>query len=362
MAWTRLTDQEEAVATRALTTFETIPQAVLNTILTEDGGKNRFELAYIYQLLGVSAFYSNDIDAAVHCLDEGLNIYGSEKVPPEHLFHQAFCFHFLGLIEKNWCDLKRPPEANLLSAQQHLEEAARRLQTKENEFLTPLTLAEVLSYSEQKREAAQTQLEDCIKRLASLKLKEESGSKIELDALLDRALQVKKKDSGLDDNQADLLGRALLMRGNIDYLNGDRGSARKWYSRSHDHNAQNAYALLSMAQATTNGEPELRAKLFRDGLNLLEDPSGPLSKHEASTRVSALAWANIAAREVADDAKTGKYTKELEAASSIGRPVGRRAPLFFCPVEKTMVTFDQLKETISKYKTHKQTSPKTASK
>ena len=338
MAWTRLTNQEEAAATRALTTFETIPQMVLDTILTEDGGRSRLELASIYELLGISAFYTNDIDEAVRCLERGLQIYGSEDAPAEHLFPQAFCCHFLGLVEKNWCHLDRPAEANLASAQRHLEEAARRLQTKKNEFLTPLTLAEVLSYSEPTREAARSQLETCIERLTSL-----------------------KEESGLDANQDALLGRALLMRGNIDYLNRDMNQALNWYGRANSQNAQSAYAILSMAQATTNGESEVRVERFRTGLKLLEGPSGPLSKREASTRISALAWANIAAREVADEAATGKYIKELEAAGSSARPVGRRVPLFFCPIEKTMVTFGQLRATMSKYETHQHTSPKSAS-
>jgi tetratricopeptide (TPR) repeat protein len=324
MAWTRLTNQEEAVATRALTTFETIPLSVLDTILIEDQGKNRYELASIYQLLGVSAFYTNDIDAAVRCLERGLQIYGNEDAPAEHLFPQAFCSHFLGLAEKNWCHLDRPLEANIASAKRHLEEAARRLQTKEGEFLTPLTLAEVLSYSEQTREAARRELDNNIGRLDKL-----------------------KNSGGLDANQDALYSRALLMRGNIDYLSGDLNQALTWYTRSHDHNRTNAYALLSMAQATPASESELRVTLFREGLALLEAPSGPLSKREPSVRISALAWAIIATREAVDTAGQDRYSRDLDAAGSYARPVGGRAPLFFCPVTKTLVMFDQLKKIVA---------------
>jgi len=116
-----------------------------------------------------------------------------------------------------------------------------------------------------------------------------------------------------------------------------------------------------MAQATTNGKSEMGVKCFRDGLSLLEGPSGAFSKHETSTRVSAFAWANIPAREIGDEAAMGKYTKELEAAAALARPVGGRAPLFFFPIEKTVVDFAHLKETISKYKTHDRTSPKASS-
>ena len=98
-----------------------------------------------------------------------------------------------------------------------------------------------------------------------------------------------------------------------------------------------------MAQATTNGKSEMGVNCFRDRLSLLEGPSGGLSNHETSTRASALAWANIAAREIGDEAAMGKYTKELEAAAALAWPVGGRAPLFFCPIEKTMVDFAHLR-------------------
>lgn len=320
MAWTRLTAQEEAVATRALTTFETIPSSTLDAILEDDEGRSRYELASIYQLLGVSAFYTNDVDAAVRMLERGVEIYGDQDAPAEHIFQQAFCSHFLGLVEKNWCDLDRPQEANMASAKRHLEEAARRLETKDGEFLTPLTLAEVLSYSDQSRSAAKTELDENIARMEKL-----------------------KATRGLDDNQGALYARALLMRGNVDYLDGSVDQALAWYTRSYE-SGQNAYALLSMAQSTA-ADQAARATLFRQGLDLLEGPSGPLLKRETSVRVSALAWAVVAARE-AHDPQVERYEKELVAATFDARPVGHRAPLFFCPLRKTQVTFDQLKETV----------------
>src|ERR1700730_2668814 len=275
MDWTRLTSQEGAAATRALTTFETIPQSVLDAILTEENEKNRYELADIYQLLGVSAFYTNDIDAAVKCLQRALQIYGIEDAPAEHLFQQAFCSHFLGLAEKNWWNRDRPQEANLASARRHLEDATRRLEMKDGEFLTPLTLAEILSYSAQSRDAARKNLDSIVSRLTKLK----------------EAIK-------LDENQHALLGRALLLRGNVDYVDRDLAQALSWYHQAHEHSRENAYALLSMAQATSAGESAARVRLFQQGLQLLEDPSGALNKRETSVRVSALAWAVIAAREI----------------------------------------------------------------
>jgi tetratricopeptide (TPR) repeat protein len=318
IAWTRLTPQEEVAATRALTTFETIPESVVESILTEDGGKNRYRMAFIYQLLGVSAYYTNDVDAAMRNLEKALKIYGEQDAPAEYLFSQAFCSHFLGVAEKNWCHLDRPPEANLSSAKKHLEDAARRLSTKEGEFLTPITLAEVLSYSEQNRAAAKAELDKIISRFESLKER--------------------------DENQKALFARACLLRGDIEYLNKDLLSACEWYQRSSQINPQSAYAVLSLAQSTPSSDG--RSSDFKRGLELLEGSTGPLSKRETSVRLTAVAWAIIAAHDIGDTAKRERYLRELDAAKSSVRPVGGRALLFFCPITKTQVMLQQLQEVI----------------
>jgi tetratricopeptide (TPR) repeat protein len=323
--WTKLTDQEVTVASRALTIFETIPNSVLDSLLREDSGKNRFELAQVYQLLGVGAFYSNDIDAAARYLERGLEIYGNDDAPAESLFPQAFCSHFLGLVEKNWCHVDRPLEANLAAARKHFEEAARRQRTREGEFLTPVTLAEVLSYSEQTASDALAQLQD----------------------ILDRLNRVKSKQA-LDENQQMLLGRALLLMGNLEFAAAHREQALSWYTKANEHNTRNAYAILSMAQATDPTDAEVRMERFRSGLASLEN-SGALSKQENTARLLAVAWAMIAASEIGDESVQRKYTREMELATAYVRPVGGRAPLFFCPVTKKLVTFEQLRANVSAY-------------
>jgi len=323
--WTRLTDHEVAVASRALTVFETIPNSVLNSLLKEDGGKNRFELAQVYQLLGVGAFYTNDVDAAARYLELGLEIYGTDDAPAESLFPQAFCSHFLGLVEKNWCHVDRPLEANLAAARKHFEEAARRQRTREGEFLTPVTLAEVLSYSEQTWADARTLLQD----------------------ILDRFDRVKSKQV-LDENQQMLLGRTLLLMGNLDFAATHHEEALLWYTKAHEHNGRNPYAILSMAQATDQTQPEVRIERFRSGLSSLEN-SGALTKRENTARLLAVAWATIAASEIADESMQRKYTREMELATAFVRPVGGRAPLFFCPVTKKLVGFEQLRAALSAF-------------
>jgi hypothetical protein len=323
--WTRLTEHEVAVASRALTIFDTIPNSVFDALLKEDGGKNRYELAQVYQLLGVSAFYTNDVDAATRYLERGLEIYGHADAPAESLFPQAFCSHFLGLVEKSWCHVDRPVEANLAAARKHFEESARRQSTREGEFLTPVTLAEVLSYSEQTWNDARTLLTEIFTRFERIKSKQ-----------------------ALDDNQQMLFGRALLLMGNLEFSANASVEALGWYTKAHEHNERNPYALLSMSQATGPADADLRKERFREGLAALAS-SGALSKRENTTRILAVARAIVAAYEIGDETLQKKYVREMELATSYVRPVGGRAPLFFCPLTKKLVGFEQLRSNISAY-------------
>lgn len=95
LAWTRLTQHEVAVATKARLTFETIPEFVLHAQRETDP----YTLALVHELLGVSAFYANDVEGAVRCLEGARMIYGSRDPRPEDLYGRAFASHFLGLIE-----------------------------------------------------------------------------------------------------------------------------------------------------------------------------------------------------------------------------------------------------------------------
>jgi len=83
-------------------------------------------------------------------------------------------------------------------------------------------------------------------------------------------------------------------------------------------------------------------------LNSLEN-SGALTKRENTARLLAVAWATIAASEIADESMQRKYTREMELATAFVRPVGGRAPLFFCPVTKKLVGFEQLRAALSAF-------------
>src|SRR6266498_71749 len=60
MSWTQLSSYEESLANSARSDFRTIPDAVLK----RHQEKDRYNFARVLQLLGVSAFYANDIEWA----------------------------------------------------------------------------------------------------------------------------------------------------------------------------------------------------------------------------------------------------------------------------------------------------------
>ena len=158
--------------------------------------------------------------------------------------------------------------------------------------------------------------------------------------IIDR-LEKLLRENEIDPNQRNLLGRAYLIRGNLDYLKDVRSDAYDWYKKSFDL-TPGAYSQLSMAQCKDNAAA--RAKGFGDGLVLLK--RGPLRKTETYTKITALAWAVVATREMASSAEYQDFVQQLREANALAQPVGERTPLFFCPDTKLLVTFDTLKKNL----------------
>lgn len=189
---------------------------------------------------------------------------------------------------------------------------------KKGEFLTPLTLAEVLSYTERERHLAQEKLEVLIKEFGLVQ--------------------------NLDGNQQALQQRAYLILGNLEFLDRRYDEARGRYDDVLKINEHNAYAILSKAQVAAINNPENKIGLYQQGLTALEK-TGAINKHEITGRVLALAWAIIAAHEIGDH-REEKYWNEFEKDSKDIRKVADREPMFFCPIAKTLVKFEELRKTL----------------
>ncbi|MBN2007767.1 hypothetical protein JW960_00310 [candidate division KSB1 bacterium] len=321
LEWTHLSMYEQTITARARMSFETIPEFILE----EKKNADAMNLARVNQLLGVSAYYANDIDAAMKYLKTAYNIYSASKPPIEERYPYAFCCHFLGLIEKNWLQPNRKLELHISDAKKHFEEANKLLDFKKGEILTPLTLVEVLSYSENTRPEALQRLNNIINQLE----------------------KIKSSKNGLDSNQKLLLGRAYLFRGNLEYLENKFEQSYEWYQRSANELEHKHYALLSMALSLSDDKSDERMQCFQNGLEALE-LSDALRKSEDSVRVIALVWAVVAAHELKDDARRRRYLKEFSDTIMNMRSVGNRKPLFFCPLTKNLVTKEQLNQNLIK--------------
>jgi tetratricopeptide (TPR) repeat protein len=329
MDWPKISGEEAAETNRALGIFQDIPE----WFLAEKEKTDRFGFAHLYVVLGQAAYHANQIAAATEYFAKSVRLYGHDY-DDKHRLARAFCSHYLGLIDKNWCPAGLNKGMNLETAKRHLDEAWDLLKSNTNEFLTPVTLAEVRSYSSRDRTASAEQLGTIL----------ENGQFD--DGIIRNLMKIKASPRGLDPNQSDLLTRALLIRGNLEYVDEHFERALEYYTLAHVHDGESAYALFSMAQATSNKQE--KADLFREGLDALES-SGALNKRETSSKLLAVAWAVVANHTLKEERKRDKYLRQLRSVGASPHAVGKREPLFFCPVNKVQVLFTELWETLGEF-------------
>ena len=313
MEWAWITREEQIHIERALSRFETIDEMTLNEI------KEREKLPHTCYLLGVGAFYRNDIITALNYLRKAIEKYdelgGFNNIKnTEHHFPYAFSHHFLGILEKSWWHDAVSLDVNKQKAKEYLEKAKIMLETKEGEFLTPVTYAEVLTYIEAERENARQQLQICLNELQ----------------------KVEKKDK----NQKSLISRIFLYLGNIDYLNNDLDSAYEFYKRAINNNEDNFYAWFSKGSLSQELEKNDFTSDYKTGLELL-NKSSALTKPEITTHVTLLAWAVIASVGI-HDKNEEDYKIQFKTSINRVRRVGSRIPLFFGPISKQLVNHEKL--------------------
>lgn len=318
MDWPRLTKAEQDLAANARIIFNFVPESLIK----QKDEETPSDLAQVYQFLGASAFYANDVEAAEKMLQKAYLVYsrlqgkGSTATKAPH----AACCYFLALIEKNWLSNGRDIEENLAEAKRYLEEAVDLLNDKFGEFLNPLTLAEVLSYSQANRLSARRILDETLETLNGIPKR--------------------------DPNQESLLQRAYLLRGNLDFLDGLYDPAYKCYEEAYSRNVNNPYALFSMAQIKSlKGLRQESHHYYQEGLDKLKQ-SKALEKQELSGRVLALVWAIIASHELEDRSQEDLYWNEMAIVGESAGEVNKRKPLLFSPATKTIDTFEHLKQTL----------------
>jgi len=92
-------------------------------------------------------------------LRKAVNLYANDYFDDnKKKLPRAFCSHYLGLIDKNWCPVGLDKSVTLEATKRHLQDACELLKADEKELLTPVTLAEVCSYSSRSRATSVAQL------------------------------------------------------------------------------------------------------------------------------------------------------------------------------------------------------------
>ncbi|MEK7727304.1 MAG: hypothetical protein AAB354_02760 [candidate division KSB1 bacterium] len=320
MAWTKIGLEEQNLITRAQLKFETIDEFVLSDVPQHE------RVPHVCYLLGISTFYRNDIITSLDYFRRAIKLYdelgdNEERKTSQHHYPYAFSHHYLGVIEKSWWDKAIPLDLNKQKAKQYLERASEMLGGKEGEILTPLTLAEVLSYIPGERALARDHIMRCVADIG----KREGGG-------------------GLDLNQYALLSRAHLLLGNLDYFEACWEAALDNYALSTQKVENYFYGYFSQAQVAQKlGRPEAIA-VYREGLRALQ-ASAALDKPELTTRGTLLAWSAIAAHST-NDPRKNEYLSLFKTFIHQVRQVGNRIPLFFCPITKLPVTHQELHDNV----------------
>jgi TPR repeat protein len=273
--------------------------------------------------MGTSAFYANDIASAFSQLKEADNIFNSCQVRPEDSKKRAYTKYFLGIIEKNWQQETGVVKSNLKEAYEYLHDAFKLVKEDNKQFLIPITLAEVQSYRNDQQNDANKLIDDIFDRF----------NKIGSDSL--------------DKNQGSLLVRTYLLKGNIAYKDSPK-DAIVWYKKAIEKNKTNAYAHLSLAHSLPPDKTDEAKEHWKLGLDYLIR-SGSIQKRELATRVIALIWAIVAAKKCDDINSSERYENELESTAHNLHSIDQRIPLFFSPLSKDILTFDDLKKELDQY-------------
>lgn len=317
MNWSRLSPEDLITAARARVIYDNLFAAVKKQ--AED--KSPFQHAHMLQLMGTTAYYSNDIDSAFRFWrqsDDTYERHRNEAGYSDNTKAHAYTRHFLGVAAKSW---QSKGSTFLEEAKRHLDNAYQKFERDSSQFLTPVTLAEVYSYVEADQTKAQEMLAILTQRLERLE-------------------QAKK----MDDNQSALLVHSYLILGNLATTNNDISSAKSFYARAKDRDIQNPFAELSLLRANDQATVDD----WKRGLELLER-SRALAKTETTTKMTVLVWACVAAFKAGETQKYQEFQREFEAMGKSLREESDRIPYAFSPLSKKLVVFKELQAELQEF-------------
>ena len=291
----------------------------LEEFLTEQDFQVTGNLLYT---CGVIAYYDNDVIEAKAYLDRAAerrakDHVGELKTNDAYRNRFAFIHHFRALIHKNWGDL--------YEAQHEIEQSAKLLENRPDEFLTPVTMAEIQSYIVGSEEQCRVELKDLIQRISDL----EAG--------------LKKEDKALNANQVRLRNRMFVLCGNTYFARRAFQDALAQYTKAIEFNSNDYYALASAARCEKAlGNGPAAKNYFRQALDVIERAGDLRKKRERITSAVIAVIAANAANGCGESVRWEQYSREARDLLSGKQEVDGLSPKFFSPSTTRLVSAAEL--------------------
>jgi tetratricopeptide (TPR) repeat protein len=267
----------------------------------------------LYYVCGVLSYYENDIHDAKHYLDLSANTRAGDheaelKANSDYRARIAFTHFFRALIEKNW--------GSTLDALHEVDECIHARKLDSEDFLTPVTQLEILSYSAGKEHECLDKINYQIKTIKEVQ---------------------EKKD--LDQNQARLYTRLLLIQGNINFILKNYKEALQVYENAAATDPHNYYVYTSQAQCCEYLQLADEATIkYKKALSLIEQSRDIERKREIITRAVIIVLANQCAYRSGNLESAILYAKEAKSLLSRELTLNGLEPHFFSPNTKRLVS------------------------
>lgn len=319
IAFTALDASQEAFATRFLQRFAILPKWFRNKHQKE------LDMGQATYFAGVIAFVNNDIVYAVKLLHEAKDCRDTNaSITDDQLqYWGAFVTYWIGLIEKNWGKLEH--------AQELFEDSLRRVGphgiiVKKDEWLTRLSLAEVMMYGQNSRPEAK-----------------------ELNRTILGELGEFSKDSR--DETKKMWTRAKLLAARGEFSDKNFVKAKSLFQEVLDHYEDHYYAAFGKAlcqlQATSDGT-DTREE-FAKTLKLIR-ASGDLKTKKELGPLAGLTYVAMRAAQLSNEKEAAnEFKKQLYDLLDPRKTVFNGYQLrVFVPDEARMILAEELRGSLNK--------------
>jgi tetratricopeptide (TPR) repeat protein len=286
--------------------------------LDDDFAEGDFETAgNLLYTCGAIMYYDEDIIQSRTFFDRAAQTRAADhtgelKTKSSYLRRFAFIHYFRAVIQKNW--------GSLSEALHEIDQSDELLRDDPDEFLTPTTKVEILSYIEG----------------------EEHRCRSEIVKLLDRMGEVEKQKSNrgesLNANQIRLRNRLLLLLGNVLFVAKDYRGALDQYEKALGFSAKDYYALASAGQCyRALGNVNKTQEMFSDCLIAIVDSEDFRHRRERITRAVIAVLAANACVACGDVIRYNSWARAAHELLEGNLDVDGLSPKFFSPSTKRLV-------------------------